>query len=352
MPEWTLPEGFTPHTRVSVLIPARNEEENILPCVHSILEQIYPAELLEIIVIDDHSDDNTAAVVENLRHPQVRVLKLSDFPIDPKRQSFKKMAIETGIAQAKGELIVTTDADCSAGPIWLSLLVSLYETKRPKFIAAPVNFYREKNLLQRFQSLDFLGMMAVTGAGIYRRFMHMCNGANLAYEKSAFYEVNGFQGIDHLASGDDMLLMQKIAQRYPDRIAYLKNRQATVFTEAKPDWRSFLQQRIRWATKSSQYREWQVIAILSVVFFFCCNIVLTLLLSPFFPYCFGLFCAQFLLKGAADYVFLGTMCRYFDKKDLMSSFLPSLFLHIAYIVGVGFLGNVVKQYEWKGRKVK
>ena len=111
----------------------------------------------------------------------------------------------------------------------------------------------ERNLLERFQSLDFCGMMGITGAGIHKKYLLMGNGANLAYEKAVFEEVGGFEGIDHLASGDDILLMQKIAKVYPEQLVFVKNLEAVINTTAQPTWRAFIQQRVRWASKSAQY---------------------------------------------------------------------------------------------------
>ena len=130
--------------------------------------------------------------------------------------------------------------------------------------------------------------MGVTGAGIYGRFMNMCNGANLAYEKRAFYAVEGFNGIDKIASGDDMLLLQKMAKHFPNQVGFLKNKNATVLTNAKPDLKSFYQQRIRWASKSGNYQELQILFILALVFFF------------FFCIVFNLF----LLCGLSSYILL------------------------------------------------
>ncbi len=353
VPVWKIPANFQPRTKVSVLIPARNEVENILPCLESIFGQTYPKELVEVIVLDDHSTDGTAEVVEKRKHPQVRLIRLADFVEVGETQSFKKKAIETGIGQAGGELIVTTDADCLMQVQWLELVVSFYEKKQLKFIAAPVNFYEEKNLLERFQSLDFLGMMGTTGAGIQLRWMNMCNGANLAYAKSAFLEVKGFESIDRLASGDDLLLMQKIAQKFPNQIGFLKNNSATVFTKAKPTIASFLSQRIRWASKSTTYKEWRMPFTLAMVFLFCCSIVFSFALIPFWGWAaFGLFLGQLLVKSAMDYFFLGEMARFFQREDLMRRFVPAQLLHIAYIVVVGILGNVIKRYKWKGRWVR
>lgn len=353
LPKWNVPLDFQASTKVTVLIPARNEAENIHACLSSILNQHFPKSLLQIIVIDDHSTDETVEVVKNINHPCITVLKLANFITNQETQSFKKRAIEIGITHAEGELIITTDADCLTPPNWLQLVVSYYETHQPVFIAAPVNFYDEKSTLERFQSLDFMGMMCVTGAGIHRQFMNMCNGANLAYPKQVFETVGGFEGIDHLASGDDMLLMQKIAQHFPNKIAYLKNPQATILTKAKSTLRSFLQQRIRWTTKSTSYQEWRVTFILAMVFFFSSNLLLSFFLIPFIGWiALGIFLVSFFIKMIMDYFFLKNMARFFNRLDLMSAFFPALMLHILYIVVVGILGNVIKKYEWKGRRVR
>jgi cellulose synthase/poly-beta-1,6-N-acetylglucosamine synthase-like glycosyltransferase len=355
MPAWEIPPLFQPSTKVSVLIPARNEEENIAACLGSVGRQSYPEALFEVIVIDDHSTDATPLEVEKFasRHGNVRLLKLADYVEPGTTQSFKKKAIETGVFQASGELVVTTDADCLVQENWLALLVSFYEKHGWQFIAAPVNFHREKNLFERFQSLDFMGMMCGTGAGIHLRIKNMCNGANLAYPKAAFLEVGGFEGIDHLATGDDILLMQKIAACHPGKVGFLKNAAATVYSEAKPTVSSFVSQRVRWASKSTAYKEWQVTVILGLVFLYCCAIVFSLALVPWWGWQALLLTGLlFLVKTVTDYYFLGMMARFFSRQDLMKSYLASQFLHIAYIVVVGVLGNTVRRYEWKGRRVR
>ncbi len=353
LPLWEIPPDFQPSITVTILIPARDEAENILLCLQSILAQSYPEALWEVIVLDDHSTDATPDLVKNLRQSNIHLLHLADFVQAGETQSFKKKAIEIGIAHARGDLIVSTDADCLTQPDWLALLVSYFEQTGVKFIAAPVNFHREHNALERFQSLDFLGMMGITGAGIHGQFMRMCNGANLAYAKSVFYEVDGFKGIDHLASGDDMLLLQKVAERYPESIGYVKNQAATTFTTAKPTLQSFINQRLRWATKSASYREWLVTFILAVVFLFCTMIVGSVVLIPFFQLpAVGLLLGLLGVKAVMDYIFLRQMAAFFHREDLLRTFWPSFFMHIAYIVGIGLLANLVKEYEWKGRRVK
>jgi cellulose synthase/poly-beta-1,6-N-acetylglucosamine synthase-like glycosyltransferase len=346
-------EGVTPTTFISVLIPARDESDNILACLNAILAGNYPKDLFEIIVIDDHSDDATPQLVATHPSPNVRLIELKNFVKLADNQPFKKRAIEAAIGASKGDLIVTTDGDCIAPLEWLSLIAAFYEQSGKRFIAAPVNFYDEKTAFERFQSLDYIGMMGVTGAGVQGRFTNMCNGANLAYEKTLFHEVGGFKGIDHVASGDDMLLMQKIARFHPNALGFLKNPKATVLTKAKPTIADFMSQRLRWASKSSSYTEVFTVLQLVMVFCFCWNILLSLCATVFWGLpMFCIFLFQFVSKSIADYFFLRTMAKFFNREDLMHPFLPPQYLHVLYIIVVGSLANFKKTYQWKGRTVK
>ena len=348
LPECAPAPGFSPSVKISVIVPARNEAANLPACLAAIAEQNYPASLFEVIVLDDHSEDGTFLLAQNFTqsHANFKAVSLKDFKV-----TSKKKAIETGIALATGELIVCTDADCLPPPDWLRLMAGFYEEKQAKFIAAPVNFHEEKNWLQRFQSLDFLGMMGVTGAGFQAGSGLLCNGANLAYPKAVFQEVGGFDGIDGLASGDDILLLHKVAQRFPNGVFFLKNRAATVLTAAQPDLRSFLSQRLRWASKSRSYTDWQVTLRLGVVFFLSWAIVVNLTIAAWLGWPLALFAlGLFLAKTAVDFRFLGELCRYFGRQDLMRRYLFSQVLHIAYILVIGTLANLVKHYEWKGRR--
>lgn len=351
----TFPTGKPPADPVpiSVLVPARNEAGAIGDCLDALFRQTYPESAYEVIVIDDYSTDSTPDIVQRYQRSGLRLIKLAEHLPAPPPVAFKKKALETGIAEAKGALIVTTDADCITPPDWLSIIASHYRDKEPAFIAGPVGFHREQNELARFQSLDYLGAMVLTGAGIRAGWMHLANGANLAFPKSVFEEVGGYTDIDHLASGDDMLLLHKIAERYPFRISFLKSPAALVRTEAKPDWRAFLQQRLRWATKSSVYREWEVTAVLALVFFLCWAILLSPLLLLFYG------AAAIAIPGIllgfkvwSDYRLLREGSRFFGRPELMRHFWVSQGLHIAYIAVVGLTANLVKEYEWKGRRVR
>ena len=349
-PEFEIPQNFHPKTTVTVLIPARNEANGIVDCLQGILRQNFPKERLQILVLDDHSTDRTAALAAAL--PRVEVIYLNETPPPAGTVGFKKHAITQGIARARGELIVCTDADCIVPRDWLRHLCAAYEMYRPAFIAAPVTFTEEQTAFQRFQSLDFLGMMGITGAGISGSFLYMANGANLAYPKAVFEKVEGF-GNDRRASGDDMLLLQRIRERYPKGIFYLKNKAAAVQTRPVGNWSDFFQQRLRWGNKTGAYHDWQPKLLLGLAWLFCWSMLVNLLLGIFYRDAFlyvALF--QFLAKFNVDFFFLESVSRYFERKDLMRGYFTSQLWHCWYILSVGTAAIFLKNYEWKGRRVR
>lgn len=336
--------NFTPTTTVSVVVAARNEAANIASCLNHLLAQNYPKQLLEIIVVDDHSEDQTAAIVQQYK---VTYLALTH------EEAGKKAAIAKAIQSTNHTLIITTDADCKMGPNWIKYLVSLYEDKKTKLIAAPVIFEAEKTTFEHFQSLDFMGMMGVAAAGVKGGFMQLCNGANLAYERAVFEEVNGFEGIDHLASGDDMLLMEKIVQKYPTGLAYLKQKEAVTITQPKSKITDFLQQRLRWATKSGSYQSISTKVTLGVIWLLCWLMIINVLLGVVLDWLYlYLFISLFTTKAIWDYIFLKTMSQFFGKEQQMKFFLTALLWHWWYIVVVGTWSLFQKKYQWKGRSTQ
>ena len=340
------------NTKVSILIPARNEAANIAACLDSLLLQSYPKSLFEVIVIDDHSTDNTATIVQSYANKGVRLVSLADHLATP-TQSYKKAAITLGVSVAEGSLILTTDADCIAPPEWVELLVQAHLKEHWECIAGPVLFHQERNALERFQSLDFIGTMIITGAGISSRKLLLANGANFAYTKKAFQQVQGFDGVNTKASGDDVFLLHKMAARFPDQVGFLKNVQATVLTQAMPDLRSFVQQRLRWGTKNASYSNVNVTLIAGLVFATCWGILFCLILSlAGFLHAFIGFLLALGIKTFADYQLLRTGMLFFKRMDLRPALVWSQIGHILYISLVGMGSLLVRRYELKGRRVE
>jgi len=352
IPVYIKPADEIPKTKISVIIPARNEENNIAACLDSLAAQDYPNELLEIIVADDHSTDGTAGIVSRYTDSGIILLDLKkEISVTPGHPGSKKSAISAGIKKSSGTLIITTDANCLFPEKWLSTLVSFYETYDPVFIAAPVKFSKEKKALHVFQSLDFLSLQGITAASVYDGFHTMCNGANLAYEKEAFEAVDGFAGIDKIASGDDMLLMHKIYTLNPKKVMYCLSPDAIVETKPAENLKAFFNQRIRWASKALVYHDKRIFYVLMLVY------LLNALLLAFFIYCLitthlaTAFIILILIKTMVELAFLLPVARFYKKTPLLLFFLPAQPFHILYTVIAGFLGQA-GSYEWKGRKLK
>jgi cellulose synthase/poly-beta-1,6-N-acetylglucosamine synthase-like glycosyltransferase len=335
------------NTFLSVIIPARNEERNIARLLHALAVQTYPTNFFEVIVVDDFSTDNTGNIVKSTGLSNVILVQPGTSP----GSSSKKKAIEAGIAKAKGELIITTDADCLPPKQWLETINNFYISTGAVFIAAPVKFHHNSSFLQLFQSLDFLTLQGITAASVAADFHSMCNGANLAYTKEAFQAVNGFAGIDKVASGDDMLLMHKIGQQFPGKVRYLKSKNTIVTTQPMLSWKDFFMQRKRWASKTLVYDDYRIIAVLGFVYLFNCLFIALVVASFVNSYYWWYVASFWILKTCIEVPFLQSVATFYNEKPLVKYLFPFQPVHIFYTVFVGLTSQFGK-YEWKGRKTK
>ena len=337
-----------PTTKVTVLIAARNEEERIDHTITDILAQDYPKHLMEVIIVDDHSTDRTSEIILSYAAQGVKLLQLKE---DKPLNSYKKKAIAEAIRLSTGDLMVATDADCRMGPEWLSTIVGYYEAENPVMISSPVTYFEEKSLFELMQTLEFSYLIGIGAAFIGNGRASTCNGANLAYRKDTFYEVGGFTGIDDLASGDDELLLQKVAEKYPGKIGFLKSREAIVYTHAKHTLGEFLQQRRRWASKSVKYKDKKVVAMVVGIWLFNLSLLINALLGFYDVYFFKVFLVQFILKFMFETVFLLPIMMFFKRPGLVTLLVLISPIHIIYFVYVGLMGNT-RKYSWKGRLVR
>ena len=345
-PEWTNYQSHKPITKISVIIAARNEEKNIKKCIESIVSCDYPSHLLQIIVINDASTDDTLREIKSIRSGVVTLL-------NTEQNEGKKAALELGIRSSTGQLIITTDADCEVQKNWLLSIVSFYKKSKATLIAAPIQYSISKSIIQRFQYIDGINNMAVTANGITKKSYFMANGANLAFEKALFLELNGYDKSKDIASGDDMFMIQSAAAIHPSKVRFLKSKEAVVFTQPERNLADLMTQRKRWATKTKSYSDKRIMKIQGYVFFFIILLIANLLLSPigsglsFFGFLFGLF-----IKLSIDYMYLSQISKYFPSKDALKSFLPASFMFLIYIILAGWWALFPSQYRWKGRDVK
>lgn len=348
-----IPKALQTPVFFSVIVPARNESERIEACLQSILRQQYPSDCYEILVVDDFSTDDTAVKVRKLasQYPRVQLLSLQDFYADGNQLAYKKKAIELAISKSKGSWIVTTDADCVVPPDWLHHFNAMIAKENPVFIAAPVMFTNNGKFSGIFQVLDFLSLQGITAAAVSAGSHTMCNGANLAYSKQAFEQVGRFKGIDHLASGDDMLLMYKMKKQFGNRLSYLFSAQSIVLTAPMPNWKQFLHQRIRWASKASYYEDKGMLAVLWLVYLFNAFLLVGLILGIFYPTVFYDVLLLIGIKTFAELSFMLPVAHFFRMQKWLLFFPIMQPFHIVYTVVAGWLGKF-GSYQWKSRTVQ
>lgn len=337
---------------VTVLIPTRNEQENIQACIQSVLTQSYPATLFEVIVIDDYSTDSTIRLAQEINSPYLKVLNLMKYFGDAGEYvPNKKKALTIGIKNAVGDLIITTDGDCIVPENWLLSMVSFYQENNYKLITAPVLLSPAKGLLQLFQQIDVINMVGIAAGSIAHHYSTMCNGANLLYEKKAFLEVDGYKGNTEIPTGDDLFLMHKIEQLHPQSIGFCKDERAIVLSKPESTLTDFIHQRIRWASKSTGFQKRGVSLHLLLVYL--CNLFILIFALLAFQKEEYSWLPLAILGGTkvfCDFVFNVPVLHFYKKKMLLFLFPIFECFHIVYIVTIGVLGLSGK-YHWKDRKV-
>lgn len=366
---------------VTVVVPARDEATVIEACLSGIFASDYPADRYEVIVVDDLSEDDTPALVEryserlNARRwafaavlpdggeeevePADERLRLLRMPENLERtRAHKKRAIEKGVAHARGDIILTTDADCSVPRGWIGTMAACFDdisrdpdaARVTAFVSGPVLYRVERSALMRMQALEFLGLVSFGAGVIGLGYPVTCNGANVAYRRDVFEALGGFSGIDHLTSGDDELLMQKVARETPHRVRFCSAAAAAVETDGLRSVRAFLQQRRRWASKGMHYPSAGLVAALAVVYLFHVALVAAAVAAPVWPALAPAVGVAFGLDLAAGVALAGQAAVHFGRSRLLVWLLPTEVLRLPYFVAIGIAG-AFGGFEWKGRRV-
>jgi len=338
---------------VSIVIPTRNESENIKACLESIFKQNYPKDLFEVVMVDDYSTDPTLRFAREIEGENLTVLNLMQYLGNPGEYvPNKKKAIALGIKNAKGDLIITTDGDCTMNENWLSSMVSCYQQNEFKLLTGPVMMKPAYFPLQIFQQLDVMNLIGITGATLRNNFLTMCNGANLMYAKQTFHEVEGFKGNHDVPTGDDVFLMHKINERYPESVGFVKNYDACVFTKPERGLGKFILQRIRWISKSTGFSDFKVTMVLYFAYLF--NIFIIVALCFTFPLSEFSWLPLAVVGGTelfADLLFNIPVTIFF-RKWYMLLLLPIIeVFYVLYVIVIGPL-SLTGRYRWKDRKIK
>mgnify|MGYP006269223017 CR=1 FL=1 len=332
---------------LSVIIPVRNEAGRIELLLQDLGKQHTGNYIFEAWVVDDESTDETRQIVKEFKSKVSYPLHLLQAVRQP-GLSPKKQALAQGIARASGEIIITTDGDCRVGKKWLTGFAGSFQNPHNHFVFGPVSFYRESTLFEHMQTVEFASLIGVGGASLQAGHPNMCNGANLAFRKSVFYELGGYHDNLHIPSGDDEFLMKKAFSRYPEGISFLKGPEHTVYTLAKAQLSEFYHQRRRWAGKWKLHKDWRVALLALAVFSYHAMFLVTVGLTL----C-GLFPWTVLTGGLGIKIFLEGLLLTSVLQDSGKRFRPFPFivtqlLYAVYAVFFGIAANTGK-YTWKGR---
>lgn len=340
-----------PKNKFSIVIPFRNESENLPDLLKSIATINYPKNLFEILLIDDYSKDNSVKIIETFTS------KNTDFNISilKNKNTFgspKKNALKLAIKKSKFDWIITTDADCLVPKNWLQSFNSFIETHHPIFIAAPVKYEAENSFLNSFQQLNFTSLIGSTIGSFGLKKPIFCNGANLCYLKSSFIEVNGFNGNNKIASGDDVFLLEKMTEKYPKKVKYLNSTAVIVTTKPEKTWNNFINQQLRWAGKSGSYTN-NFTKFVGILVFLENLILIGLFFTSFFSFTalitLGVIYSS---KLVFDSILISKTEKNLNIKSNYFQYLISGIFYPFFSVIIALTSLLFKGFTWKGRNFK
>jgi len=321
----------------------RNEADNIASIVQSLKSQNFPTRNLEIILIDDSSEDQTWDMAQKLitSFDYFHLIKLEN------GKRGKKEALKKAIEYAQGHLIVTSDADCILPPNWIKTIVCYYIRYSPRLISGPV-FMLGRGWFSAFQTIEFMSLTASAAGAISIKKSTMSNAANMAFEKSLYLEFLS-SNADQTTSGDDVFLLHFAKKKYDSKIHFLHSRDAIVQTYTQSSLSDFFRQRIRWTSKSHKYKDIDTILCAVIVLFSNFSLFACIILSVLQKFSLSWAAVLLLLKAVPDFILLFYASGFYRCRKLLIGFIPFSILYIFYIAFVGLLGSFLK-FEWKGRK--
>jgi poly-beta-1,6-N-acetyl-D-glucosamine synthase len=326
-----------PSTSLSVVIACRNEQKNLPLLLDRIAMQNYPNQLFEVIIVDDNSIDKTNEIASGFT-------KISNIITLNNNGKGKKQALRTGIKSAKGNLIITTDADCLVGNNWLRTIAAFYEINRPDMIICPVKLDSLPGLTGGFQELEFLSLQGVTAGSAILQNATMCNGANLAFGREVYLS-NSANLYDEINSGDDVFLLHSLKKESKSKILWLESPDSLATTGSSPTFVSFLKQRSRWISKGTLYKDRFTILLGTVTFVAVILQLLYLITCFIYPSLIIVFLSVLLLKSVPDFLILMNTTWRYGRRDLMKWFLPAQLLYPFYVLCVVLYSLVPQKYR-------
>jgi len=334
---------------ISIVIPCYNEEDNIIKLLEAINRQTYDLNLVEVIVVDDSSTDNTYKIVEKYKDNRELGYILHLIKNENGNHG-KKYALTEGIRKSTGVLILTVDADSIPySDRWIEKVVGYYKATNNKLIILPV-IIDGKTIIEYMQAIEMSGLMVVTASTSYIGNHLLCNGANMAFEKAIFLELRGYEGNDTISTGDDIFLLMKLKKQMPNKIGFMKNIDVAVITQGENSLSRLINQRLRWASKVSYVRDNYYIYVSMITFLANLMSLLFILMFMFLEgKLFKLILFTIFIRFLAEYIMLYFGCKFFDDKKIFYKYiLPAYFFNIFYSTVVGFMVLFKFKYKWRG----
>ena len=349
-------EEVLPKAHFTIIIPFRNEAQQLPKLLKSLTTVDYPTNNFEIIFVNDASIDSGEEIIDTYFSNQAtRAIDYTILQNCRKSASPKKDAITMAVQRAKYAWIVTTDADCQVPIKWLQLANTTINKKDPVMLCGPILMDTDRSLLGSLQFLEGLSLQGVTMGSFGWQTPLLANGANLMYRKEAFVSVHGYEGNNHIASGDDIFLLEKVQQKYSGKVHFLKHREAAVVTQVESHLRAVIEQRVRWSAKTSQQKEIRTKFFGLIVFFANLFFVIALFgISNARHYNYeysSLYLVYIFQKIVLDIVLVIILADFFKKPFSIIHFLANSFLYPMVTLWV-VIKSLFGSYHWKGRNFR
>ena len=339
---------------VSIVIVARNESKHIARCLRSISHNQYPKDRYEIILIDDHSEDDTVSIAASMGIPNLSIIHLAEQITDHKEHNaYKKLGQKIAVEAASGDCLLFTDADVVVGRDWINTMVSYLNNEDLDMSTGPVKYEINNNSwFQSFQALDVAGTMLMTFAGIKSQLWYLANGANIIVRKEAFNDMQQRIPNDK-ASGDDVFLIQALAKNNPEKVGFVKDMTACVTTFPEQTLKDFWQQRLRWATKTSDYNN-RLLQFKIGMLYVHHMLLLILFILGLIGYVWAMktFVFYLVMKIISDTVVLYQARKDFHLHVPLFHLPITSIMHWPYLLSVGTFSVFQKHYNWKDRRVR
>lgn len=333
------------YQKVSVIIAMRNEEINVNNILNDLKNQLYPKELYEVIVVNDHSDDNTLNLLNEFsnKFQNLRIVNM------PEHSQGKKECIKKGIEISFGNVIITTDADCRIQTQWIEQMAKYFNDSNINLVSAPVVFNKKPGLFFKIQELEFISLIGSGAGAILNNRPIFCNAANMAFRKSVFLSVSNYFKNQKSVSGDDVFLLHAVKKYFPNTILFAKNKKAIIHTESQNNLSSFINQRKRWVAKTTHYKDLDTITVSILIFIVNLIIILLFFLTLINTKYIVLFLMIIIPKSVIDFYFLRSVLDFLNKRELIKYILPFEIFYSFYITLMPLIA-FTNSFTWKNRK--